>query len=209
MKGILGLLRLKSKPEPSEDRQDSMMFTTAFAGQGVDESLLVPWEARAVEVGAARLSAGKGTKLLQALWAKDKYMSQLDSDAIGRMERFFQFSTVAANRDIIRQDEYGNFMLVLLSGQIAIDRLQPWGERLRLAEAVPGEILGEMSLLDSGMRFSVCTTLSPCDIAILDAQAMDDMLTTDPTLAANLIALLARKLSLRLRVVSARLTDKK
>jgi len=38
---------------------------------------------------------------------------------------------------------------------------------------------------------------------------MDDMLTADPTLAANLIALLARKLSLRLRVVSARLSDKK
>lgn len=209
MKGILGLLRLKSKPEQSEDRQDSMMFTTAFAGQGVDESLLVPWEARAVEVGAARLNAGKGTKLLQALWAKDKYMGQLDSGAIGRMERFFQFATVAANRDIIRQDEYGNFMVVLLNGRIAIDRLQPWGERLRLAEAVPGEILGEMSLLDSGMRFSVCTTLSPCEIAILDAQAMDEMLTADPTLAANLIALLARKLSLRLRVVSARLTDTK
>jgi CRP/FNR family cyclic AMP-dependent transcriptional regulator len=209
MKGILGLLRLKSKPEQSEDRQDSMMFTTAFAGQGVNESLLMPWEARAVEMGAARLNAGKGTKLLQALWAKDKYMGQLDSDAIGRMERFFQFATVAANRDIIRQDEYGNFMVVLLSGRIAIDRLQPWGERLRLAEAVPGEILGEMSLLDSGMRFSVCTTLSPCEIAILDAQAMDEMLTADPTLAANLIALLARKLSLRLRVVSARLADKK
>lgn len=209
MKGILGLLGLKSKPEQGDDRQDSMMFTTAFAGQGVDGNLLVPWEARAVEVGAERLNASKGTKLLQALWAKDKYMSQLDKDAIARMERFFQFATVAANRDIIRQDEYGNFMVVLLNGRIAIDRLQPWGEKLRLAEAVPAEILGEMSLLDSGMRFSVCTTLSPCDIAVLDAQAMDEMLTADPTLAANLIALLARKLSLRLRTVSARLTDKK
>ncbi|MEI8170103.1 MAG: cyclic nucleotide-binding domain-containing protein [Rhodoferax sp.] len=209
MKGILGLLRLKSKPEPTEDRLDSMMFTTAFAGLGVDEGLLVPWEARAVEVGATKFSSAKGTKLLQALWSKDKFMSQLDNDAIARMERFFVFNSVAANRDIIRQEEYGNFMVVLLSGRVAIDRLQPWGERMRLAEAVPGEILGEMSLLDSGMRFSVCTTLSPCEIAILDAQAMDDMLTADPTLAANLIALLARKLSLRLRVVSARLSDKK
>jgi hypothetical protein len=209
MKGILGLLKLKSKTEPTEDRLDSMMFATAFAGLGVDEGLLVPWEARAVEVGATKISSSKGTKLLQALWSKDKFMSQLDNDAIARMERFFVFNSVAANRDIIRQEEYGNFMVVLLSGRVAIDRLQPWGERMRLAEAVPGEILGEMSLLDSGMRFSVCTTLSPCEIAILDAQAMDDMLTADPTLAANLIALLARKLSLRLRVVSARLSDKK
>jgi hypothetical protein len=209
MKGILGLLHKKYRPEPGEEPLDSRLFTTAFAGQGVDATLLVPWDARAVEVGATKLGAGHGTRLLQGLWVKDSYMRQLDQDAIGRMERFFEFATVAANRDIIRQDEYSNFMVVLLSGSVAVDRAQPWGERLRLAEATPGEILGEMSLLDSGMRFSTCTTLNTCEIAILSADAMDEMLTVDPTLAANLIALLARKLSLRLRVVSARLSDNK
>ena len=136
-------------------------------------------------------------------------MSHLNAEAIQRLERYFDFATVPASRDLIRQDEYGNFMIVLLSGAVAVDRVQPWGERLRLAETRPGEILGEMSLLDSGIRFSACTTLSDCDIAVLSADAMDDMLNSDPTLAANLIALLARKLSLRLRVVSARLSDKK
>lgn len=209
MKGILGLLRLKSKPAQDQEPQDSMLFTTAFAGQGVEPNLLVPWEARSVEVGAKRLNPSRGTKLLQALWAKDKFMHHLDAEAIGRMERFLDFATVAGNRDLIRQDEYGNFMMVLLSGSIAIDRLQPWGARLRLAEAVPGEILGEMSLLDSGIRFSACTTLNVCEIAVLSAEAMDEMMTTDPALAANLISLLARKLALRLRVVSARLSDPK
>ncbi|MGE6340686.1 cyclic nucleotide-binding domain-containing protein, partial [Acidovorax sp. NPDC077664] len=75
------------------------------------------------------------------------------------------------------------------------------------AETRPGDILGEMSLLDSGIRFSACTTLTDCEIAVLSAEAMDDMMTKDPQLAASLIALLARKLSLRLRVVSARLSD--
>jgi CRP/FNR family cyclic AMP-dependent transcriptional regulator len=209
MKGLLGLLRQKPKSEAADDSQDSMLFTTAFAGLGVDASLLVPWEARAVEVGAKRLSSDKGTKLMQTLWAKDKYMSHLDHDSIRNLERFFEFATVPANRDIIRQDEYGNFMVVLLTGSIAVDRLQPWGERLRLAETRPGEILGEMSLLDSGIRFSACTTMSDCDIAILSAEGMDEMVTADPKLAVNLIALLARKLSLRLRVVSARLSDSK
>lgn len=209
MKGLFGFLLKKNKIEPRDDQPDSMLFTTAFAGLGLDANLLVPWEARAVEVGATRLSPSRGTKLLQGLWAKDKYMRLLDQDAIGRLERFFAFATVAANRDIIRQNEYGNFMVVVLSGSIAVDRVQPWGERLRLAEATPGEILGEMSLLDSGMRFSACTTLGTCDIAVLSADAMDEMLSADPALAANLIALLARKLSLRLRVVSARLSDNK
>ena len=92
--------------------------------------------------------------------------------------------------------------------RIAAPRLQPWGEHLRLAETKPGDILGEMSLLDSGIRFSACTTLDDCEIAALSAESMDDMMNSDPRLAACLIALLARKLSLRLRAISARFSDR-
>ena len=208
MKGILGLLRMSSRNnKPQQDHSDSVFFSTAFANQGVDPAMLVPWEARAVEVGAKRLPASKGGKLLQALWSKDKYMAHLDQDAVRRMENFFEFAQVPPNRDLIRQDEYGNFMIVLLSGTIAVDRLQPWGEQLRLAETRPGDILGEMSLLDSGIRFSACTTLTDCEVAVLSAEGMDDMMVKDPQLAACLVALLARKLSLRLRAVSARLSE--
>ena len=206
MKGILSLLKSKVQ-KPGEDANDSVLFTTAFASLGVDESLLVPWEARAVEVGAKRLPRNRGGKLLQSLWAKDKYMAHLDQGAVERMERFFQFASIPPNRDVIRQDEYGNFMVVLLTGTIAVDRIQPWGEQLRLAETRPGDILGEMSLLDSGIRFSACTTLTDCEVAVLSAEAMDEMMAQDPQLAASLVALLARKLSLRLRVVSARLSE--
>jgi len=206
MKGILSLLKPR-RQSPDEEIGDSVFFTTAFANQGVDESLLVPWEARAVEVGARRLPRSRGGKLLQSLWAKDKYMAHLDQDAVERMERFFEFAAIAPNRDVIRQDEYGNFMVVLLTGTIAVDRVQPWGEQLRLAETRPGDILGEMSLLDSGMRFSACTTLTDCEVAVLSAEALDDMMAQDAQLAASLVALLARKLSLRLRVVSARLSE--
>ena len=207
MKGLLGLLKKSSPRRNDAEPQDSLMFSTAFADQGVDSSKLIPWDARANEVGAKRLSASRGCKTLQALWNQDKYMARLTPDAMPRLEHFFEFASIPANRDIIRQEEYGNFMIVLLNGVIAVDRLQPWGERLRLTEARPGDILGEMSLLDSGMRFSKCTTIGDCQIAVLGASELDEMMTADPILAANLIALLARKLSLRLRVVSARLTD--
>ena len=206
MKGVLDLLRRTS---PVEDgKTDSVLFTSAFADQGVDASMLVPWESRANEVGAKRIPGARGIGVLQALWAKDKYMGRLDAGAVKRLERFFDFAVVEADRDVIRQDEYGNFMVVLLTGTIAVDRVQPWGEQLRLTEARPGDILGEMSLLDSGKRFSICTTLTECEIAVLGTQAMDEMMDAEPQLAAALVALLARKLSMRLRVVGARLSDR-
>ncbi len=209
MKGLLGLIKHAIPVHPHGEGTDSVFFSTAFVDQGIEPAMLVPWEARANEVGAKRLLTKRGGKLLQELWSKDTYMARLGADAVLRLESFFEFATLPANRDVIRQDEYGDFMLVLLTGSIAVDREQPWGDRLHLTEARPGDILGEMSLLDSGMRFSVCTSLDECEIAVLSAQALDDMMTTDPALAAGLVALLARKLSRRLRVVSARLNDKK
>ena len=144
---------------------------------------------------------------MHGIWDADKYMSRLDAASVARLGQFFDFATVPADREIIGQNEHGDFMVVLLSGSIAVDRDQPWGETLRLTEAQAGDILGEMSLLDSGQCFSKCTSLNECKIAVLAAQELDQMMSTDPLLAANLIALLARKLASRLRVVSARLSD--
>ena len=206
MKGLLERIRPAALPT-ADAGPETFFFSTAFADQGVDGSSLVPWEARANEVGAKRLAAGRGAKLLQQLWSRDKYMAQLGPKGLQRLEGYLDFATLPANRDVIRQDEFSNFMLILLSGSIAVDREQPWGERLHLTEARPGEILGEMSLLDSGPRFSICTSLTDCEIGVLGAQALDEMMRADPALAAGLVALLARKLSRRMRVVSARLSE--
>ena len=192
----------------SGQRPDPMLFSSAFGDLGVDPSMLVSWSARSAKVGASRLASDRGIELLQALWSGDKYMGRLAPEAIARLEHFFDFAAVAAGHDVIQQDEHGNFMIVLLSGSIAVDRRQPWGEQMLMAEARPGDILGEMSLLDSGIRFAQCTTLEACQIGVLDAGALDAMLAGDPEVAASLIALLARRLSLRLRVVGARVSGR-
>jgi CRP-like cAMP-binding protein len=207
MKGILGMLRHKLPPEDKEEAAESVFFSTAFADYGITPEEAAPWEARAAEVGARRLTAEKGAPKLRALWSRDMHMKRLDEASMDQLMHFFDFATVPADREIMRQDEYGSFMVVLLSGTVAVDRDQQWGERVRMSEARPGEILGEMSLLDSGKRFSHCITLTECEFAVLSVEALDEMMSVRPTLAASLIALLARKLSLRLRAVGARVSS--
>jgi len=74
---------------------------------------------------------------------------------------------------------------------------------------VTGEIPPDTRLRAEGLAAEMNVSRTPIRsaLAVLSAEAMDDMMTKDPQLAASLIALLARKLSLRLRVVSARLSD--
>lgn len=167
------------------------------------------WGARAQEIAAHTLDEKKCLPLLRTLWQADAMMAALAGPHIERMAPFIKFASVAAEREIIKQDELGDYMTVLLKGNISVVRRQEWGEVLVLANVTAGEMLGEMSLLDSGVRFSTCVTRTECEIAVITAENLDHMIAQEPQTAATLIALLARKLSLRLRVVSARLGGRK
>ncbi|HEX3140717.1 MAG TPA: cyclic nucleotide-binding domain-containing protein [Rhizobacter sp.] len=205
--------RLKRSPGASDSESasdsrpaDSGFFSTQFSDRGEEVQILATWASRAKEVGAQALERKLAEPLFAKLWGADRYVAALSPDELLRMSQYLQFVTVPANQEVIGQDEQGDYMLIVLDGTLAVDRVQPWGGRARLAEARAGDMLGEMSLLDAGARFSACTTLTPCTLAVVDAQRLDEMIMFEPRLGLALLASLSRRLSLRLRQVSARLS---
>jgi|GEM_PF-903199 len=201
---------LKNTGEEGLEHQDG---ESRFFALDPEQAAALPqtagWSARAQQVKATPVDEKKGMPQLRKLWQADPMMSSLGGQNIERMAPFITFASVPAEREIIKQDELGDYMLVLLRGHISVVRRQEWGELLVLANVTAGEMLGEMSLLDGGARFSACVTRSECEIAVITAEGLDHMIAGEPQIAATLMALLARKLSLRLRVVSARLGGRK
>lgn len=185
---------------------DSGFFSTQFSERGDEDQPVATWASRAKDVGAQPLDRKLAEPLFAMLWGADRYVAALSPDELMRMSQYLQFVTVPVNQEVIGQDEQGDYMLIVLEGTLAVDRVQPWGGRARLAEARAGDMLGEMSLLDAGARFSACTTLTPCTLAVVDAQRLDEMIMFEPRLGLALLASLSRRLSLRLRQVSARLS---
>lgn len=204
MKRLLNRFRT-SGPAPL-DGDSSSMFSTMYLERGVDSAVLATWTARAPAVKAEPFDRGRGIDLFQRLWSDDRHVAALQPGDLARMGDYLQFVSVPAGQEVIGQDELGDYLLIVLEGTLAVDRVQAWGGRARLAEARAGEMLGEMSLLDAGARFSACTTLSRCLLAVVDAPHLDQMVRDDPRLALALLAALSRRLSLRLRQVSARLS---
>lgn len=189
-----------------EGAQEPGFFSSMFQDAPGDVQARAAWATRAVEVGAKSLDAREGAALFARLWNDDRQLVALGADELQRLCRYCEFVSVPAGREVIGQDEQGDYMLVVLEGSLSVDRVHPWGSRARLAEAHAGDMLGEMSLLDAGARFSSCMTLSPCSLAVIDAQRLDEMLAQEPRLGLALLASLSRRLSLRLRQVSARLS---
>jgi CRP-like cAMP-binding protein len=203
--------RLKGHPPRSTggdsgSPDDSGFFSTMFLERSDELERHVSWAERAAQLGAKPADRTEGAQLLARLWGQDRHAAALGPHALLRIAEFMHFVQLPANAEVISQDEHGDYLLILLEGMVAVDRVQPWGGRARLAEARPGEMLGEMSLLDAGTRFSACTTLAPCLVAVLDAASLDRLVQQQPRLALALVTSLARRLSLRLRQVSARLS---
>lgn len=213
MKGMLRLFRapagLRDNTGPcAPPEPDSRFFSTAFAASAYMDGPQASWLERAQEVEAVpHPQVHTATQRMQQLWMQDRHMAPLGEAAIRRMLPFFAYVCIAPGHTVIRQQELGDFMLITLTGSLAVDRLLPWGESRRLAETQPGDMLGEMSLIDGGARFSSCTTLTGCEAAVLSAPMLDQMVEREPALAARLVATLARKLSRQLRAVSARLDE--
>ncbi|WP_281915183.1 cyclic nucleotide-binding domain-containing protein [Caldimonas thermodepolymerans] len=186
--------------------EDSGFFSTMFQERSDEDARFATWAERAREVEAQPHDCARGAARFAELWGVDRYVATLERDELERMAQYLEFVEVPAGKEVIGQDEQGDYMLIVLDGTIAVDRVQPWGGRARLAEAHAGDMLGEMSLLDAGSRFSACTTVTPCVLAVVDAQGLDRMIMQEPRLGLALLASLARRLSLRLRQVSARLS---
>ncbi|MCH8181133.1 MAG: cyclic nucleotide-binding domain-containing protein [Proteobacteria bacterium] len=163
------------------------------------------WTARALAVGAHAIEPELGLKLLLAAWGNDALMASLAEEDHRKVLEHLDFVTVPPGRELIVQDEKGDYALIVLEGLVAVDRVQPTGARARLAEAREGDVLGEMSLLDAGARFASCITLSRVSLAVLTGRALDELAIEDPRLGMALMTSTARRLSLRMRQLSARL----
>ena len=204
---LLSRFRRKPAAPDAPVREDtSSYFATQFQDNQQDTQLMVSWDARAIDLHTRPYDPALGTLALVKIFGQDPQLSQLGPEALASFGRYLEYVQVEAGRQVIGQDEQGDFMLIVLDGTVAVERVQPWGAKARLGESRAGDVLGEMSLLDAGARFSACTTLTPAKFAVLGAAALDRMMQHEPRLAAALLAWLARRLSLRLRQVSARLS---
>ena len=66
----------------------------------------------------------------------------------------------------------------------------------------PGEIIGEMALLDGAPRSASCTAMSAVQAAGLSRKGFEELMAAQPVVAAKLVVVLATRIADRLRAVS-------
>lgn len=108
-----------------------------------------------------------------------------------------------AGAPIFHLGDPGQSMMVVLVGSVRIWLPTISGKELILADLGPGELFGEVAVLDGRERSAAATALTNCQLLVLDRADVAHFLKEQPDAALSLIALLCA----RLRRSDERMTD--
>lgn len=97
---------------------------------------------------------------------------------------------VEAETRLFEKGDPGEHLYAVLNGQIAVHTSSESGKTLIMAIYDPGDVLGEVALLDGQPRAASGSTLTPCDLFRLDRSAFIEFLEARPALCLRTMELL-------------------
>ncbi len=99
----------------------------------------------------------------------------------------------AAGANIITAEQPGEVVYLIRSGAVKIHIEQQDGTDVILAILGPGDIVGEMSLIDSAGRSASVVTLEESRLIWMSGGTFQELLRTTPVIAQNLVRVLSAR----------------
>ncbi len=96
--------------------------------------------------------------------------------------------------DLIMQGDLGETLLILLSGNARTSMIASNGHEIVLDYAEPGQVLGEIALLDGGERTATITALEPCTALSITRDALGEILQKHRNMALRLLKVMASRI---------------
>lgn len=94
---------------------------------------------------------------------------------------------------ITQGDEDGDFAVVLLSGGLKISMVSASGREIILNYCGPGEVVGEIAMLDSGARTATVSAVEPSSVLLLPSRTFIAAATANPASLTGVMRTLARR----------------
>jgi CRP/FNR family cyclic AMP-dependent transcriptional regulator len=120
----------------------------------------------------------------------------LSAAELARVSGYLRVRDIPGHTSIFAVDQPGEVAYMIRSGTVKIHVEQADGSDVILAVLGPGEILGEISLIDRLGRSANAITMEPTSVAWMDYATFIDCLQTMPVIANNVVGILSRRLRL-------------
>ena len=118
----------------------------------------------------------------------------LFEDELAALVRLGTLARYSAGRTIFAKGDPGDSLMVVLEGRIKIGSLAADGREVVLGFIEPGQVLGEIAVLDGRPRTTGATCAEPVQVFLLRRKAVLGFLEEKPSVAVRLIGVLCQKL---------------
>ncbi len=130
----------------------------------------------------------------RSLLASNELFRHLSAAELEGLARFTRLEKYQANQTIFRQHDSGSTMMAVVGGRVRISRLTAAGKEVVFGILTPGDIFGEIALLDGGPRSADAVALGETELIVLDRRDFIPFLERNPTVAAGMLEVLCQRI---------------
>lgn len=141
--------------------------------------------------------------MIPSLLKKSWLFNKLDDEQLTMLESLMSDIQVKSGTVIFDVGSAGDSMMILKAGQVRIYLPMASGKDVILTDLYPGDIFGEISLLDGQDRSASAKALTNCEILTVTRKHFIPFMREHPDLCVKLLEVLCG----RIRISDERMTD--
>ncbi|MEK7244800.1 MAG: Crp/Fnr family transcriptional regulator [Pseudomonadota bacterium] len=130
----------------------------------------------------------------RALIARNFLFANLTGAELDKVLALARLTRYAPREIVWRKGDYGNGMMAVLAGHVKLGAREASGKEFAFGIVKPGEIFGEIALLDGHERSVDATALDACEILFIDRRDFIPFLADHPDISIRLMTALCARL---------------
>ena len=134
---------------------------------------------------------GQGPKELAPALGEFEIFSTLSQQSLSALSTMAGRKSWAAGTTIFLRGDQGDYLLALTAGRVRLSLASPTGRELVLRHVGPGEIIGELALIDGEPRSADAVAVEQTTAIVVPRARFQAAADTDPALAMSVARYLA------------------
>lgn len=128
----------------------------------------------------------------------------LSHDLAERLANLARPFSVKAGATLFEAGDPGNGCYAILEGSLKVSMMSVEGDEQLLAVMGPGEIVGELALLDGRARSATVSALKPARLAFIEKHAFERFADENPAVYRHMLSIVGKRLRQANDVLAAR-----
>ena len=131
----------------------------------------------------------------RALWylRKIPLLADISADATQRILKCMELKEIRRRQVVYLPGDPGDAVYFVNGGRLKVSKVTRDGKELTLAYRVPGEIFGELCLVEGGPREEMAEAMENALISVVDRTVFEQILGKEAQMGARLVKVVARR----------------